>query len=241
MSFLDVGVTLSTLIVLEIILGIDNLIFLSILTEKLPKENRKRARYWGLTCAWIARLFLLAFAVVLVKLNDTLFTWGATKFSVHTLFLLLGGLFLVAKAVQEIHVEMTPRSELLREANKKQAFWEVVIQVVIMDVIFSIDSVMTAIGLTAEFWIMAVSISVAIVAMLYLSVAITRFIQTYPTVKMLALCFLFLIGTLLVADGFSFHIPREYLYVVLIFSLTIETLNIYKSRQLNKHRKKEEK
>lgn len=231
MSSVDVAVTLSTLVILEIILGVDNLIFLSILTEKLPIQDRKRARYWGLTFAWITRLFLLAFAVVLVKLNDPLFEWGNKKFSIHTLFLLIGGFFLVAKAIQEIHLEMTPRSMMISESKKRQSFWQVVIQVGMMDVIFSIDSVMTAIGLTAEFWIMAVSISIAIIGMIYLSAAITKFIQSYPTVKMLALCFLLLIGTFLVADGFSFHIPREYLYVVLFFSLAIEILNILKIKR----------
>lgn len=237
MGLIDVAITLSTLIVLEIILGVDNLIFLSILTEKLAPQNRKRARYWGLTFAWVARLFLLAFAVVLVKLNDTLFVWGQTKFSIHTLFLLIGGFFLIAKAIQEIHIEMIPQSGILHSAKMRQSFWQVVLQVAMMDVVFSIDSVMTAIGLTTEFWIMAIAISCAIIAMLYLSAAITRFIQAYPTVKMLALCFLLLIGTFLVADGFSFHIPREYLYVVLIFSLTIETLNIYKKKRQGKTRR----
>ena len=238
MSIVDVAVTLSTLIVLEIVLGVDNLIFLSILTEKLPKHNRQRARYWGLTFAWVARLFLLAFAVVLVKLNDTIFVWGKTQFSIHTLFLLLGGFFLIAKAIQEIHLEMIPRAFRVCESKMRQSFWQVVVQVGMMDVVFSIDSVMTAIGLTAEFWIMATAISIAIMGMLYLSTAITEFIQTYPTIKMLALCFLLLIGTFLVADGFSFHIPREYLYVVLIFSLSIETLNIIKNKQQKKVRRK---
>lgn len=238
MGLIDVAVTLSTLVILELILGVDNLIFLSILTEKLPSHDRKRARYWGLMFAWVTRLFLLAFAVVLVKLNDTLFVWNDTKFSVHTLFLLIGGFFLVAKAIQEIHLEMTPDSLQISAGKKRQSFWQVVIQVGMMDVIFSIDSVMTAIGLTAEFWIMAVSISIAILGMIYLSATISKFIHAYPTVKMLALCFLLLIGTFLVADGFSFHIPREYLYVVLFFSLGIETLNILKIKQHKKARLK---
>lgn len=238
MGLLDVVVTLSTLVILELILGVDNLIFLSILTEKLPSHDRKRARYWGLTFAWVTRLFLLAFAVVLVKLNDTLFVWNDTNFSIHTLFLLIGGFFLVAKAIQEIHLEMTPHSLLVSESKKRQSFWKVVIQVGMMDVIFSIDSVMTAIGLTREFWIMATSISIAIIGMIYLSATITKFIHAYPTLKMLALCFLLLIGTFLVADGFSFHIPREYLYVVLFFSLGIETLNILKIKRHKKARLK---
>ena len=230
-NLISVAMTLATLIVLEVILGIDNLLFLSILTEKLPKPERKQARFWGLTFAWITRLFLLAFAVVLVGLNTPLFIWGNIKFSIHTLFLLFGGFFLVAKAVQEIHLEVMPKAQLHRKSRSHPAFWKVVSQIVMMDVIFSIDSVMTAIGLTTEFWIMGIAISVAILGMLYLSNTIATFIRTYPPIKMLALAFLFLIGTFLVADGLSFHIPREYLYVVLIFSLSIEILNMLKNKQ----------
>lgn len=238
MGLVDISLTLVTLVVLEIILGIDNLIFLSILTDKLPLKSRQRARYWGLTFAWMARLFLLAFAVVLVNLNKALFVFKGVSFSVHTMFLLLGGFFLIAKAIQEIHFEMTPRSALLRETEGRHSFWDVVIQVAMMDLVFSIDSVMTAIGLTTQFWIMAVAISIAIIAMLHLSATITKFIHKYPTIKMLALCFLFLIGTFLIADGFSFHIPREYLYVVLVFSLSIESLNIYKKGQDHRFRRR---
>lgn len=231
MNVVDASLTLLTLIVLEIILGIDNLIFLSILTEKLPVHSRKRARYWGLSFAWMARLFLLAFAVVLVSFKKILFTVSGIGFSIHTGFLLLGGFFLIAKAIQEIHIEVTPHNKLFRSLRKRQSFWEVVSQVAMMDMVFSIDSVLTAVGLTTEFWIMAVAISIAILSMLYLSAAITKFIQRYPTVKMLALCFLVLIGTFLIADGLSFHIPRQYLYVVLVFSLGIETLNVLKRKR----------
>lgn len=236
-NFINTAITLSTLIALEIILGVDNLIFLSILTEKLPKPERKRARYWGLTFAWMTRLLLLACAVILVRLNVTLFVLFNVNFSIHTLFLLLGGLFLIAKAVQEIHLEVMPHDEELINGSKaRHSFWQVVFQVAIMDVVFSIDSIMTAIGLTTDFWIMAISISVAIVGMLYLSTTISRFIRNYPSIKMLALAFLLLIGTFLIADGFSFHIPREYLYVVLIFSLSIEILNMVKLKKQNRKR-----
>lgn len=238
MSLIDVGLTLFTLVALEIILGIDNLIFLSILTEKLPMSNRQRARYWGLTFAWIARLFLLAFAVVLVSFNKILFVIRDIPFSIHSLFLLIGGLFLITKAIQEIHFEMTPQRELRRETKIRHSFWDVVLQVALMDLIFSIDSVMTAIGLTNEFWIMALAISIAIIGMLYLSAVITQFIRAYPTIKMLALSFLLLIGTFLIADGCSFHIPREYLYVVILFSLSIELLNMLKRKQQRKIRRK---
>lgn len=235
-NLINVSMTLATLIVLEIILGVDNLIFLSILTEKLPRSERKRARFWGLTFAWVTRLVLLAFAVALVQLNNTLFVWGTINFSIHTLLLLLGGFFLIAKSVQEIHLEVMPNDIVCIKNTNQQTFWKVVSQVAMMDMVFSIDSVMTAIGLTGEFWIMAIAISIAIIGMLYLSAAISQFIRSYPSIKMLALAFLFLIGTFLVADGLSFHIPREYLYVVLIFSLCIEILNMLKTKQRRKRR-----
>lgn len=231
MTVIEMSITLSTLVVLEIILGIDNLIFLTVLTEKLPVSERQRARYWGLSFAWIARLLLLACAAVLVKLNTPLFVIHDISFSVHTLFLAIGGLFLITKAIQEIHYEMMPQPRQKRAAKTRYAFWEIVLQIVMMDLVFSIDTVMTAIGLTNEFWMMAVAISIAILGMLYLSSAITQFMRAYPTFKMLALAFLLLIGTFLVADGFSFHIPREYLYVVVLFSLGIECLNMFKSKQ----------
>ncbi|MCX7091476.1 MAG: TerC family protein [Legionellales bacterium] len=237
MNCINIGITLLTLICLEIILGIDNLLFLSILTEKLPIHARERARYWGLTFAWLARLFLLAFAVVLVGFKKILFVFHGISFSFHSLFLLLGGLFLVAKAVQEIHFEMSPQPMAPRDAKMRHSFWQVVSQVVLMDLVFSFDSVMTAVGLTTEFWIMAVAISIAIIGMLYLSATITEFIRAYPTIKMLALSFLLLIGTFLISDGFSFHIPREYLYVVLVFSLSLELLNILKGKKQSKGRK----
>jgi predicted tellurium resistance membrane protein TerC len=237
MGCINIGITLLTLVALEIILGIDNLLFLTILTEKLPMLERKRARYWGLSFAWIARLFFLAFTVVLVGFKNILFVIHGIPFSLHSLFLLVGGLFLVAKAVQEIHFEMSPQQAAPRDTKMRHSFWQVVAQVVMMDLVFSIDSVMTAVGLTTEFWIMAVAISLAIVVMLYLSATITEFIRSYPSVKMLALSFLLLIGTFLIADGFSFHIPREYLYVVLVFSLSLELLNILKGKKQSKGRK----
>ncbi len=237
MTYMDMGLTLLTLTALEIILGVDNLVFLSILTEKLPQGLRRKARYWGLSFAWMSRLFLLAFALVLVSLNETLFEIRGYSFSIHTLFLIIGGFFLIAKATQEIHIEVDPQELSPKDLKKKYSFWGVVLQVALMDIVFSTDSVLTAIGLTNEFWIMALAISIAIIVMLYSSTAIAEFISRYPTIKMLALCFLLLIGTLLIADGFSFHVPREYLYTVMIFSLGVEGLNHLKRRRTSKKRR----
>ncbi|PJD94299.1 MAG: hypothetical protein CK424_00290 [Legionella sp.] len=237
MTYMDIGLTLLTLTALEIILGVDNLVFLSILTEKLPQGLRRKARYWGLSFAWVSRLFLLAFALVLVRLNTPLFAIHGFSFSVHTLFLISGGFFLIAKATQEIHMEVEPQELSSKTLKKQYSFWGVVLQVALMDIVFSIDSILTAIGLTTEFWIMAVAISIAILVMIYSSTAISEFISRHPTIKMLALCFLLLIGTLLIADGFSFHVPREYLYAVMIFSLGVEGLNHLKRRHHSKKRR----
>jgi predicted tellurium resistance membrane protein TerC len=215
------------LIILEIVLGIDNLVFLSILTEKLPKEQRKRARHWGLTFAWVTRLMLLGSAVWLVKLTQPFLTIGPLSFSVRDLFLFAGGMFLIAKATQEIHYEVgetVAEQQTIRHAAA--TFRGVVIQIGLMDIIFSLDSVLTAIGLTNNFSVMALAITCAILVMVYASEPVGHFIEHHPTIKMLALSFLILIGMLLVADSFAFHIPRGYLYFAMGFSLGVESLNL---------------
>jgi predicted tellurium resistance membrane protein TerC len=215
------------LIILEIVLGIDNLVFLSILTEKLPKEQRKRARHWGLTFAWVTRLMLLGSAVWLVKLTQPFLTVGHLSFSVRDLFLFAGGMFLIAKATQEIHYEVgetVAEQQTIRHAAA--TFRGVVIQIGLMDIIFSLDSVLTAVGLTNNFSVMALAITCAILVMVYASEPVGRFIEHHPTIKMLALSFLILIGMLLVADSFAFYIPRGYLYFAMGFSLSVESLNL---------------
>lgn len=231
MTFIDVAVAIVTLTSLEIILCVDNVIFLTILTDKLSQKDRLKARYWGLTFAWVARLFLLSFAVYLVRLNEPLFVWNDIIFSVRTLFLGFGGFFLMAKATQEIHNDVEKPKTKKISSKRKYSFWPVVMQVGLMDVVFSLDSVLTAVGLTNELWIMATAITISILAMLYLSKTIADFIARHPSIKMLALCFLLFIGVLLVADGLSFHMPREYLYVAMAFSLTVESLNFLRKKR----------
>ncbi|VEG90199.1 TerC family protein [Legionella spiritensis] len=237
MEIVDIILSLLALIILEVVLGIDNLVFLSILTEKLPVEQRKRARRWGLTFAWMSRLALLAFAFALVKLTRPFVSYGDFSLSVRDLFLLAGGAFLIGKATQEIHREVGEDETELREtAVKAVSFKAVVTQVAVMDIIFSLDSVLTAIGLTTRFWVMAVAITFAIIIMIYASEPVSHFIEKHPTVKMLALSFLILIGMVLVADGFSFHIPRAYVYFAMGFSLGVEALNMlrrHRSRKKN--------
>lgn len=231
MDFVDIAVSLMALIILEIVLGIDNLVFLSILTEKLPSEKRKKARRWGLTFAWVTRLMLLASAVYLVKLTKPFFTFGDFSFSVRDLFLFLGGAFLIWKATDEIHQEVTDEpisSPADKKPNSAATFKGVVTQVALMDIIFSLDSVLTAIGLTTRFWVMGLAITCAILVMIYASEVVSEFIVKHPTVKMLALSFLILIGMVLIADSFSFHVPRGYVYFAMGFSLAVESLNLFK-------------
>ncbi len=226
MEILDILVSLIALIVLEIVLGIDNLVFLAILTEKLPKEQQKSARRWGLTFAWVTRILLLASAVWLAKLKKPLLSIDQFSFSVRDIFLLIGGIFLITKATQEIHNEMM-KNEPKVVARKKIpiSFNSVVLQVALMDIIFSLDSVLTAIGLTDRFFVMAAAITCAILVMIFASEPVSHFIEKHPTLKILALCFLLLIGTVLVADSFSVHLPRGYIYFAMGFSLCVEVLN----------------
>lgn len=227
MDLLDIFVSLLALILLEIILGIDNLVFLSILTERLPKEKRRKARHWGLVFAGMTRLLLLASVVWLAKLTTPLFVFQAVSFSMREIILLLGGMFLITKATQEIHHEVEEdKTSQPTVAVGTVTFKWVVIQVALMDIIFSLDSVLTAIGLTTRFWVMASAIACAILVMIYASHPVSRFIEKYPTLKMLALSFLILIGMVLVADAFAVHVPRGYVYFAMGFSLGVESLNL---------------
>ena len=239
MELLDIIISLLALIILEIILGIDNLVFLSILTEKLPREQRKKARRWGLSFAWITRLMLLASAVWLAKLTRPLLEFGDFTVSVRDLFLFAGGAFLIAKATQEIHYEVGDEESAKTEFGiPSVTFKSVVTQVALMDVIFSLDSVLTAIGLTSRFWVMALAITLAILVMIYASEPVRQFIEKHPSIKMLALSFLILIGMVLVADSFSFHVPRGYVYFAMGFSLAVESLNLIKQSLRKKRRPK---
>lgn len=222
----DIAVSLSTLILLEIILGVDNLVFISILSSRLPIEQQKMARRVGLLLALITRLLLLASAVWLVHLVNPLFTILDHSFSFRDLFLLFGGLFLLAKGTFEIHKEID-KAGRTEKFTKYATCGLVLIQIAIFDIVFSLDSILTAVGLTSNFTIMAIAILVSVIVMILASEHIHYFIEKYPTIKMLALSFLLLIGTVLIADGLAFHVPRGYIYFALFFSLTVELLNNY--------------
>lgn len=231
----DIIASLLALVVLEIILGIDNLVFLSIMADKLPPEQRSLGRRVGLSLAWVTRLILLAFAFLLVKLTSPLFIIGEFAFSIRDLFLLLGGAFLMAKATQEIHADINiiegEEDVSATSGASSNQFLTVVIQIAIMDIVFSFDSVLTAIGLTHLYWIMALAITIAILVMIFASDVVSHFIEKHPTIKMLALSFLIMIGMVLIADGLSFHIPRGYVYFSMAFSLGVESLNLIKRKR----------
>lgn len=226
MEFLDLVMSFITLTILEIVLGIDNLVFLTIITQKLPKHMQSRARKWGLTLAWVTRLILLASALWLSKWTQPLFTIFSYAVSGRDIFLIAGGLFLLTKATQEIHAEMDPDIQKANILPKYVNFGLVIIQIALLDIVFSLDSVLTAIGLTTHFWLMAAAISIAIIAMIFASEPLSRFIEKNPTIKMLALSFLILIGMVLIADGLQSHIPRGYIYFAMAFSLFVEVLNM---------------
>lgn len=237
-EILDMLLALGTLTILEVILGIDNLVFLSILSQKLPQEQQAKARRIGLTIAWVTRLMFLASALWLAKLVTPLFTIFNLEVSVRDLFLFAGGIFLLWKATQEIHHQLElPTEQTLHVKVKGQLFWWVITQIVLLDLVFSLDSVLTAIGLSDHYWVMATAITIAILAMIFASEPLSAFIEKHPSVRMLALSFLLLIALILIADAFHSHIPRGYVYFAMGFSLTVECLNLWRNKRYHRYEK----
>ena len=229
----DILFSLATLTLLEIVLGVDNLVFISVVSSRLPQHQQSKARKVGLTLAWVTRLLLLFCAVWLSKLTKALFTVAGFAVSIRDVFMIAGGMFLLVKATQEIHNELETDHDK-QENGKPLSFTNVIMQIMFLDVIFSFDSVITAIGLTQRFWIMATSITIAIIVMIVASDPLANFINRHPTVRMLAFSFLILIGTVLVADGIHFHIPRGYIYFSICFSILVEWLNSVKRKSSKK-------
>lgn len=222
---LDTLFALLTLIFLEAILGIDNLVFISIISSRLPEALQKKARRTGLSLAWITRLISLGFVFWMIHLTQPILQIHKFDLSWRDLFLIGGGIFLLTKATYEIHHEMDSKPRA-NKVYKAANFLLVIIQIALLDIVFSLDSIFTAVGLTQQYWIMATSITVAIILMVLASEPLTRFVNKHPTVKMLALSFLLLIGTVLIADGLHFHVPRGYIYFAVCFSLLVEFLNL---------------
>jgi predicted tellurium resistance membrane protein TerC len=226
----EIAISLLSLTVLEIILGIDNLIFISILANQAPKEKRILTMKLGLSVAWITRLLLLAGASWITGLTQTLFTIGSHPITIRNIFMLLGGLFLFIKSIQEIHKKFADE-EQTEVATKKSQLLSILLQIALIDIVFSIDSILTAIGLTNHYWIMATAITIAIIIMIFASKPINELITKYPTIKMLALSFLLLVGIVLIADGMGQEISKGYLYFAICFSLFVEALNIKLSKK----------
>jgi predicted tellurium resistance membrane protein TerC len=220
-------ISLVTLAALEIVLGIDNLVFIALLSNRLPEQQRSIGRKLGLAFALVTRLLLLATLAWIVKLTQPVFSVFGQAFSWRDIILITGGLFLLYKATTEIGESVRgEHEEAIRDAGAGTITLRVaVIQIGIIDIIFSLDSVITAVGMADKLWVMVVAVVVAMIIMLVASDPLAKFVSEHPTVKMLALSFLLLIGVVLVADGFGLHIPKGYVYFALFFSIAVESLN----------------
>ena len=216
---------LVTLTVLEIVLGIDNLVFISVLTTRLDPDRARRACQIGLSLAFIFRVIMLAGLTWLMGLTAPLVTLFGNAISWRDIILIAGGLFLLYKGTAEIHHMLEPDERHVAEGAARITFAGVVTQIVILDAVFSLDSVLTAIGMANELWVMAAAVIIAVAIMLAASGPLSSFIERHPTVRMLALSFLLLIGMTLIADGAGFHVPKGYVYAAIIFSIGVELLN----------------
>ncbi len=222
-------IALLTLTVLEIVLGVDNIVFLSILSSKLPEEQRVRARTIGLALALIGRVGLLLSLSWVIGLTDPLFTVVHEEISGRDLIMLGGGLFLLFKATHEIHTSMEGGGH--ERAVKASSFASVLVQILLLDIVFSLDSVITAVGMASQLPVMITAVVIAVLFMMASAGAIASFIQKHPSVKMLPLAFLLLVGVALIADGFEAHIPRGYIYFAMAFSVLVEMLNLRVTRR----------
>ena len=226
-------VALLTLIVLEVVLGIDNLIFISILTNKLPADQQARARRLGISAALIMRLVLLATISFIVQLTEPLFTAFGHGFSWRDLILIAGGLFLVWKATKEIHHTVDPddHKDSMVGGAVTMTLGAAIFQILLLDLVFSIDSIITAVGMTDEIAIMYIAVIVAVSAMMLAATPLANFIAKNPTIVMLALGFLLMIGMTLIADGMGYHVPKGYIYAAMGFSALVEGLNMLARRR----------
>ncbi len=218
-------IALLTLTVLEIVLGIDNIIFISILSGKLPKVQQNKARLTGLALAMISRILLLFSIVWIMKLTIPLFTIFSQEISGRDLILIGGGLFLIGKSTFEIHDKLEGE-DAHSSGRAVKSFSNVIVQILLLDIVFSLDSVITAVGMAKELMIMVLAVVIAVGVMMVSSKSISEFVEKHPTVKMLALSFLLLIGVSLIAEGLEQHIPKGYIYFAMAFSVFVEMLNL---------------
>ncbi|WP_345784695.1 TerC family protein [Prosthecobacter sp.] len=224
----EAWVAVLTLCLLEIVLGIDNIVFISILVEKLPEADRPRGRFIGLGLAMLTRILLLMSITWVMSLTTTLFEVFDHAISGKDLVLIFGGLFLIKKSTQEIHekIEGDPEGEVRKSVGKGAAFGAVMVQIALLDIVFSLDSVITAVGMVKHISIMVTAVLVSVGFMMLFAKSVGDFVSRHPTVKMLALSFLILIGTTLIGEGFHFEIPKGYVYFAMGFSMMVEMLNL---------------
>ncbi len=221
----QIWIALLTLTTLEVVLGIDNVVFISILAGKLPAHQQKRARRIGLLLAMVTRILLLFSLAWVIKLTAPWFNIAGQDISGRDLILLLGGLFLIAKSTHEIHHKLEGEQGSA-SAKVYPSFRSVVIQIMLLDIVFSLDSVITAVGMVDTLWVMVTAVVIAVIVMVLFAEPVSAFVDRHPTVKILALSFLLLIGTALIAEGLDVHIPKGYIYFAMAFSVFVEMLNL---------------
>ena len=231
----EAWISLATLTGLEIVLGIDNIIFIAILCSRLPEAQRDKARIMGLALAMITRILLLLSLSWVMGLTKELFSVFGHGFSGRDLVLIGGGLFLLVKSTLEIHSSAVGESHEERIDEKKASFGGTLIQIALLDIIFSLDSVITAVGMAQHLPVMILAVIIAVAVMMFASGAIAKFVDDNPTIKILALAFLILVGVSLIADGLGFHIPKGYIYFSMFFSLVVELINIQVRKKSEKN------
>ena len=222
----EAWIALATLTLLEIVLGIDNIVFISVLADRLPPDERPKARQVGLALAMLTRILLLFSLSLIIRLTEPLFSVFEHAVSGRDLILIVGGLFLLTKATREIHHKMEGDDDEARRAGKAATFRGILIQIAILDMVFSLDSVITAVGMADDLAVMVTAVILAVGVMMISAGPVGNFVSAHPTVKMLALSFLLLIGTSLIADGLGFHIPKGYIYFAMGFSVLVEFFNL---------------
>lgn len=219
-------VPLVSLVALEVILGIDNIIFISILADKLPDNQKDKLRFWGIGLAMIMRLILLAFISWILQLDKTLFSLFQIDFSGKGLILITGGLFLIYKSTKEIYHKSEQATNENPIAPTIISFNRLLLEVIILDLVFSIDSIITAVGMVKQLWVMYAAVIITVVIMIFASKPISEFIRKHPSFKILALCFLMMIGITLIAEGFHYNIPKGYIYFSMAFAFLVDLIQL---------------